>query len=175
MHCLFDNNFPMRYILLSPERTLQPMNRTLARLRDTLFGINDSAHRIALGTGLGLLLGVLPGTGPIAAIVCAIVIRANKAAALAGALMVNTWINIVTFPLAVAIGAFLFRIKPALIAHEWSAATRPFVWKSFLSFLLHDAVLALVTGYAIIGLALGCAGYTATYAIVKKAQKKTSV
>lgn len=175
MHCLFDNTSPIPYILLSAERILQPMNRTLTRLRDTLLGINDSAHRVALGAGLGLFLGVLPGTGPIAAIVCAFVIRANKAAALAGALVVNTWINIVTFPLAVAIGAFLFRIKPALIAHEWSAATRPFVWKSFLGFLLHDAVLALVTGYLIIGLGLAGIGYAATYAIVKKAQNKHGV
>jgi uncharacterized protein (DUF2062 family) len=148
------------------------MNRTLARLRDTMLGINDSAHRIALGMGLGLLLGVLPGTGAIAAVVCAFVIRANKAAALAGALVVNTWINVVTFPLAIAIGAFLFRIEPAGIVREWSAATRPFVWKSFLNFLLHDAVLALITGYAVIGLALAGAGYAATYALVKKAREK---
>jgi uncharacterized protein (DUF2062 family) len=150
------------------------MNRTLARLRDTLLGINDSAHRIALGMGLGLLLGVLPGTGAIAAVACAFVIHVNKAAALAGALMVNTWINVVTFPLAIAIGAFLFRIEPAAIAREWSAATRPFFWKSFFGFLLHDAVLAIVTGYAIIGLALAGIGYAVTYAIVKKARKKNS-
>jgi uncharacterized protein (DUF2062 family) len=148
------------------------MNRTLARLRDTLLGINDSAHRVALGMGLGLFLGVLPGTGPIAAIVCAFVIRANRAAALAGALVVNTWINVLTFPLAIAIGAFLFRIEPAGIVREWSAATRPFVWKTFLSFLLHDAVLALVTGYMVIGLALAGIGYAVTYAIVKKARGK---
>jgi uncharacterized protein (DUF2062 family) len=148
------------------------MNPATTKFRDKLLGINDSTHRIALGAGLGLFLGVFPGTGAIAAVVCAFVIRANKASALAGALLVNTWINVVSFPAAIAIGAFIFRIDPATMSREWSAATHPFIWKHVFTFLLHDAILAIVSGYVIIGLALGGIGYAATYSIVKKARIK---
>jgi uncharacterized protein (DUF2062 family) len=141
------------------------MKQRLKRLRDKLLGINDSEHRIALGMGLGLFLGVLPGTGPIAAVTSAALLRVNKAAALAGALLVNTWINVVTFPLALAIGAFLFGIEPAALAGDWAALTTHFTWRRFAYIVLHDTVIALFVGYALIGLLLGAAGYAASYKI----------
>lgn len=145
---------------------------SLRVLRDKLLGINDSPHRIALGAGLGLFLGVFPGTGPIAALVTAFVFRANKAAALAGALAVNTWINVVTFPLALAIGALIWGADPAIIKQEWAAATDPMVWRTFLSFLFHRAMLALGAGYALIGTALGGTGYIVVFALVRRIRKR---
>lgn len=148
------------------------MNQKFKELRDKLLGINDSTHRIALGAGLGLFLGVFPGTGAIAAVVCAFIIRANKAAALAGALLVNTWINVVSFPLALAIGAFILRVDPQTIAHDWSQLTGHFTWQALWSLLLRDTVLVLLAGYVLIGLILGIPGYFLTYALIRKVRNK---
>ena len=146
------------------------MNPAVRKLSHSLLGINDSTQRIALGAGLGLFLGVLPGTGAIAALVVAFIFKLNKAAALAGAVAVNTWINIVAFPLALAAGALVFGMEPPRIAGEWIAATNPFVWSTFLTFILHRAILALFTGYALLGLIMGGIGYTLVYYILRKAR-----
>jgi uncharacterized protein (DUF2062 family) len=115
---------------------------------------------------------VFPGTGPIAALVTAFIFRVNKAASLAGALAVNTWINVVSFPLAIAIGAFATGADPARISKEWSQATDPFIWKTFIAFLLHRAIVALLLGYIIIGVALGIIGYAATSVIISRVRRK---
>ncbi|MBN2037917.1 MAG: DUF2062 domain-containing protein [Chitinispirillaceae bacterium] len=143
------------------------MNPAARQLSHTLLGLSDSTHRIALGAGLGLFLGVLPGTGAIAALVMAFLLHANKAAALAGALAVNTWINIVAFPLALAVGAQVSGMEPSHIAGEWTAATSPFAWSTFLAFVLRHALLALISGYALIGLVMGCIGYAVVYFMVR--------
>jgi uncharacterized protein (DUF2062 family) len=149
-----------------------PLPPLLRQLRDKLLGINDTTNRIALGAGLGLFLGVFPGTGPIAAIVMAFIFRVNKAASLAGALAVNTWINVVTFPLALAIGAFVSGADPAGIGREWSHATNPFILKTFVAFLFHRAILTVLAGYVIIGCVLAGIGYAATFAIISKARRR---
>lgn len=148
------------------------MKQKFKELRDKLLGINDSPHRIALGIGLGLFLGVFPGTGAIASIVGAFILRANKTAALAAALLVNTWINVVTFPLAVAIGAFILRIDPKIIVEDWSKLTGNFTWNALWELLLRNTILVLLAGYTLMGLALGLAGYFLTYALIRKIRKK---
>ena len=74
---------------------------------DKLVGIKDSPQKIALGFGLGVFCGILPGTGPMASVVLAFVFRVNKVAALAGSLLTNTWLSLVTFVLAVKIGSMV--------------------------------------------------------------------
>jgi uncharacterized protein (DUF2062 family) len=149
------------------------MNQRFEQLKAKLLGIHDSAHRIALGAGLGLFLGVLPGTGPIAAVVGAFLLRANKVAALAGALLVNTWINVVTFPLALALGSFLFGIEPKALAKDWLALTRHFTWHGFVEIGLRDTAVALFLGYTLIGLLLGAFGYAICYLVVVRARKSS--
>jgi uncharacterized protein (DUF2062 family) len=148
-----------------------PLPPSLSQLRDKLLGINDSTQKIALGVGIGLFLGVFPGTGPIAALVAAFIFRVNKAASLAGALAVNTWINVVTFPLAIAIGAFAFGTDPAGIGREWSHATSPFIWKTFIAFLFHRAILSILVGYVIIGCVLAGIGYAVTFVIISRVRR----
>ena len=150
------------------------MNQRFQQLKDKLLGIHDSAHRIARGAALGLFLGVFPGTGPIAAVVGAFLLRANKAAALGGALLVNTWINVVTFPLALAIGAFLFGIDPGALAKEWRGLTRHFTWSGFVEIGLRKTVVALFVGYILIGLVLAAIGYVICYLIIVHARKRVT-
>lgn len=129
------------------------------KIRDNLLGLNDSPNKIALGFGLGLFLGVLPGTGAIAAVVCSVALRVNKAASLAGALLVNTWINIVAFPLALIVGGFIFRIDPLLLQVKWLALLDNYTWNALLDTLILYAALAVFIGYLVLGVAMGIAGY----------------
>ncbi len=129
------------------------------KIRDNLLGIDDSPNKIALGFGLGLFLGVLPGTGILAAVVCSVALRVNKAASLAGALLVNTWINIVAFPFALIVGGFVFRIDPALLKVKWLALLDDFTWNALLDTLILYAALAVFVGYLLLGLVMGIVGY----------------
>jgi len=154
-----------------PGEWLAVMRLRLEKLKEKLLGIHDSEHRIALGAALGLLLGVLPGTGPIAAVAGAFLLRANKAAALAGSLLVNTWINFVTFPLAAAIGAFLWNLDLASFSGNWAELGRSFTWRAFVDVALHDAAIALFTGYLLIGLLMAAVGYVICYRAVARARR----
>ncbi len=145
---------------------------SLKKIRDNLLGINDSPNKIALGFGLGLFLGVLPGTGVIAAVVCSVALRVNKAAALAGALLVNTWINIVAFPLALVVGGFVFRIDPDLLQVKWLALLADFTWNALLDTLILYAALAVFVGYLLLGLAMGIVGYVICLFAVVWTRKK---
>ncbi len=145
---------------------------SLKNIRDNLLGINDAPNKIALGFGLGLFLGVLPGTGVIAAVVCSVALRVNKAAALTGALLVNTWINIVAFPLALVVGGFVFRIDPDLLQVKWLALLADFTWNALLDTLILYAALAVFVGYLLLGLAMGIVGYVICLFAVVWTRKK---
>src|SRR3989338_6840109 len=80
-------------------------------LYQNLFKINDTPQKIALGLGLGVFAGIFPGTGPLASLFLAFICRANRASALIGSLLTNTWLSIVTFLLAIKLGALMFGIK----------------------------------------------------------------
>ncbi|MDI6606430.1 MAG: DUF2062 domain-containing protein, partial [Candidatus Omnitrophota bacterium] len=69
-----------------------------------VFRINDSPRKVALGMGLGVFSGILPGTGPIAAVCLAFIFRANRAAALLGSLITNTWLSFFIFLVAIKTG-----------------------------------------------------------------------
>jgi uncharacterized protein (DUF2062 family) len=131
-----------------------------------LLGLEDTPNRIALGFGLGLFLGVLPGTGAIAAVVSAAFLRINKPASLAGALLVNTWINVVAFPAALVIGAFCFGINVATLKDQWAALFAHFSWQTLLSGIILKSILAVFVGYGAIGIIMALAGYfLALYAV----------
>src|SRR3989338_7559347 len=80
---------------------------SLKLIYDKLVKIDDSPQKVALGFGLGVFCGILPGTGPMASLALAFIFRANRAAALAGSLLTNTWLSFVIFTLSLQIGAFL--------------------------------------------------------------------
>ena len=137
-----------------------------------LLGIDDTPNRIALGFGLGLFLGVFPGTGAIAAVVCATFLRINKPASLAGALLVNTWINIVAFPIAVIIGAFCFGINVEVLKNQWTTLIAHFSWSQLLTGIVLKSVVAVVVGYVAIGAVMAFVGYVIVFYVVRRIQSK---
>ena len=112
-----------------------------------LFRINDTPQRIAIGLGLGVFSGVLPGTGPVAALGLAFIFRVNRASALLGSIITNTWLSIPAFLLSVKVGAWL----TGLNYHEVQA---------------HKLIGPILIGYFAVAACIGFVCYVATLAAV---------
>lgn len=144
----------------------------LKTIFDKIFRINDSPQRIALGLGTGVFLGVLPAAGPIASVTLATLLRFNKASALLGCLLVNTWINIVTFIFAVKIGARLTQTNWQELYNNSIALFKDFHFSSFFKLSIIKLLYPLLLGYCVIGLGLGICAYIATLLVLNVKQKK---
>lgn len=124
-----------------------------------IFQNNDSPHRIALGFSLGVFLGVLPGTGPIASLVMATLLKVNKAAALAGSLLTNTWFSVVTAILSVKIGSAIMGLEWETVLGTWQAFLSNFSWELAFRLSVVQMILPVLIGYVVISLATGLAVY----------------
>ena len=128
----------------------------------------DSKIAIALGVGLGVFSGLMPGTGPAAALFLAFIFRANRAAALLGSILTNTWLSVVTFILAVKAGSMVLGRHWQEVYQKAQSLIRDFHWVSFFKLSLLDVVFPLVIGYLIIGLFLGLLSYLVVLMIIKR-------
>jgi uncharacterized protein (DUF2062 family) len=132
-----------------------------------LFRINDSPQRIALGLGLGVFLGIMPGTGPLAALFLAFLLPVNRAAIILGSLLTNTWLSIVTFFLAVKIGASALNLKWEAVYADWLAFLRHLTWKNLLRAGVWETILPVFLGYIIVAFAAGFMVYLMAAAALK--------
>jgi len=133
-----------------------------------LFKIDDSAQKIALGAGLGVFAGLLPGTGPLAAIFLAFIFRANRAAALFGSMLTNTWLSLVTFILAIKAGSVILKMNWRQVQQKAQILVQDFSWFKFFKLSFFEVLLPVITGYLIIGLILGALTYLITLLIIRR-------
>lgn len=133
-----------------------------------LFKINDSAQKIALGASLGVFSGLMPGTGPVAAIFLAFIFRANRAAALFGSLLTNTWLSLVTFILAIKAGSVILKMDWRQVQQKAQGLVQDFTWSKFFKLSFFEALLPVITGYLIIGLILGALSYLIILLIIRR-------
>ena len=133
-----------------------------------LFLINDSAERIALGVGLGVFSGLFPGTGPAAALFLAFVFQANRAAALFGSLLTNTWLSLVTFILAIKVGSVILRLHWQTVYSKAQGLIHGFGWVKFFKLSFLQVFVPVIVGYIIIGLFLGMISYLITLLIIRR-------
>ncbi len=134
--------------------------------------INDSPQRIALGFGLGVFLGVLPVTGPLASVVLAALFRVNKAAALLGSLFTNTWLGVVTFLLAIRIGAFLLRLSGTGVLEQIKAIFADFHWQDLLNTAILKILAPLALGYLVIAFLSALAAYALVLFLFARKNKR---
>ncbi|MFH1508514.1 MAG: DUF2062 domain-containing protein [Candidatus Omnitrophota bacterium] len=132
-----------------------------------LFRTNDSAQKIAIGFGLGVFLGILPGTGPLASLFVATLLKVNRAAAFVGSLLVNTWLNIITFLLSIQIGSAIMQLHWQDVYDGWSIFIKNFKWRNLFELPLLKFILPVILGYFVIGLALGALSYLTILVIMK--------
>jgi uncharacterized protein (DUF2062 family) len=124
-----------------------------------IFKIDDTPQKIALGLGIGIFAGVIPGTGPLAAIFLAYIFRANRAAALFGSLLINTWSSIIVFFFAIHVGAKVFNISWQTTKAEWDYFIDSLHWLGLFKVSVFKAMLPTLIGYLIIALILGIITY----------------
>lgn len=136
-----------------------------------LFLINDTAQRIALGLGLGVFLGILPGTGPIAALFLAYLLRVNRAAALLGSLLTNTWLSIATFLLSIKLGSLIMGLSWKGVQSEWFAFWKDFHWLHLFKLSVLKIILPVLIGYLIVAFCLGLIVYLITLIAFRYANK----
>ncbi len=147
--------------------------RKIIRLTFTkLFKINDSPQKVALGVGLGVFSGLMPGTGPLVALFLAFIFRANRAAALLGSILTNTWLSLVTFILAIKAGSLVLGLHWQEVYQKIQGLIHDFGWAKLFKLSFLDVLLPVIIGYIIIGLFLGAAAYLATLAIIKRPASK---
>lgn len=137
-----------------------------------LFRIHDTPQRIALGIGIGVFLGIIPGTGPIAAIFMAFILRLNRAAALLGSLLTNTWISILTFFLSIKIGSSIMKLDWRKAYSNWVELLKDFKIITLFKLATLKIILPVIIGYLIVGLCLGLAAYLITLFITIRIKRK---
>jgi len=131
-----------------------------------LFRINDSPHRIAFGFGLGIFLGILPGTGPIAALLLSILFRVNRASALLGAFLTNTWLSVVTLFVSIRIGSSIFGLDWQKEYAIYAELVKNFHWQNFFKISVLKIFLPVMLGFLIVSFCLGCLSYVIIRAVL---------
>jgi hypothetical protein len=141
-----------------------------------LFRMNDTPQKIALGFGLGVFLGVLPGTGLVASLFLAMLFRLNRASALLGSLLTNTWMSFVSFILSVKVGSFILGLDWHSVKASWMQILKDFHWRNLLELSVIDMILPVILGYFVVSFCIGILAYVASLIVViriKKAKRVT--
>jgi hypothetical protein len=139
---------------------------------EKLFQINDTPQKIALGLGLGVFLGILPGTGPIAALVASTIFKANRASALLGSLLTNTWLSLVTFIAAIQTGSIVLGLAWQDVYRQGLSLAADFHFADLFKASMANIILPIALGYAIVSFILGLLVYLIAFAIISKVRSK---
>ncbi len=139
-----------------------------------LFKINDSSNKIAMGLGIGAASGIMPGTGPLVALFLALVFKVNRASALLGSLITNTWLSFVTFLLALKVGSAIFGVSWQVLKNDLGELFSDFSWGVLFKASFAKVIMPLLTGYLIVACIFGFIVYfISLFIIIKiKGEKK---
>ena len=137
-----------------------------------LFRINDTPQKIAIGLGLGVFCGVMPGMGLLIALFLAFILRVNRAAALLGSLLTNTWLSIPVFLISGKAGSFLTGSNYADIAKMWSALIKNFSWRGLFELSVDKIAFPVILGYIVVSLCIGITAYLVTLGIIKIVKRR---
>ena len=124
-----------------------------------LYRINDSPQRIALGFGLGVFLGVMPGLGIVVSLVLATFLRLNRASALVGTALTNTWLSFAIFILSIKTGSAIIGTSWNEIYAKWNLLIKEFSWQKVFAFSFWEIIRPILLGYVVVSVLLGVVAY----------------
>jgi uncharacterized protein (DUF2062 family) len=139
-----------------------------------LLHLNDTPQRVALGLGIGVFSGIMPGMGILVAIFLAVIVKANRASAIIGSLLTNTWFSILTFILAAKIGSFALNIDWQEVHNQSKAVIKHFHWQDLFKLSFIKILFPVIVGYLILGLVCGLISYLVALVLIKSCQKKVN-
>jgi uncharacterized protein (DUF2062 family) len=123
---------------------------------------------VAAGFGLGVFLGIFPGTGPIASLFLAWVFKLNRASALLGCILTNSWISLVTFILSIKLGSVILKVNWREVYDESFSYIKDFKLFSLFKLSILEVVFPVILGYVILGLLFGLVAYIIALLIVRR-------
>lgn len=141
-------------VKIKERKTPEKFKRFARFLYIKFFRIHDSPLKIALGFGLGVFTAVMPGAGPIATLVLAFIFRVNRASALLGCIIFNTWLGFVTFLLAVKTGSAIMGLNYHDVYSGWSEFIKNFSWPGLFKLSFYNIIAPICLGYLMISLIL---------------------
>ncbi len=145
---------------------LNNVKNWLNKLYEELTIVNETPHRVALSFAMGVFLGILPFTGVLAAIAVAIMFRLNKAAAILGSAITNTWLGLIVLGLAVKIGSGLTGANWQLIQEQVSALMKNFSLKALHDVDILQILCAIAVGYFILSCLFALIGYVVAVVVI---------
>lgn len=151
---------------MKPRKIRYKLTRLLKALYYKLFRTNDSAQKKALGLGIGVFTGILPGTGPLAALFLASILRLNRATALLGSLVTNTWLSFITFLLAIKLGSAILHIDWQMVRENYAACIKDFHFADLFKLSVIRILAPLGIGYLVIAAGLGILVYLAAILLI---------
>ena len=128
-------------------------------LYQELTTVNESPHRVALSFSLGVFLGILPFTGVLAAIGLAWYLKLNKAAAILGSAITNTWLGFIVLGIAVKIGAKLTGLNWHDVQTKLEGLFKHFTWDKIHETNIVSLIGAVAVGYVVVSLIFALLGY----------------
>ncbi len=144
-----------------------------------ILGINDTPHRKALGLGLGVFLGNFPSMGPVTALIAAFIFRANRATALLGSVLTNTWLSLITLGFSIRVAALLPGSDEQKLKADWNEFIHDLhlnnVWLKLKQGSMLKLVGSVFFGYFVVSLVIGVAVYFLTFFILMSRKQKLKV
>jgi len=140
-----------------------------------LFRINDTPQKIALGLGVGVFFGTMPVTGPLVALFFAFILRVNRASALLGSILTNTWLSIPTFIVAVKAGAMVTGADYEDIRKAWQALIKNFTLPDLFKLSMYDILLPIIIGYLMISFIISITAYLIALLALNYGKKRKKV
>ncbi len=138
----------------------------LNKLYAELTTVQESPHRVALSFSIGIFLGILPFTGILAAIFIAIYFKLNKAAAILGSAITNTWLGIIVLGLAVQLGAAISGADWQALQGQVDNVIKNFSWKTLQQVDILPLLGSVALGYMLISLGFAIIGYGVARAVL---------
>jgi uncharacterized protein (DUF2062 family) len=138
-----------------------------------LVGTDDTPHRIALGFAIGIFYGLFPFVGVIFTIVTVIILRANKAIAIIGCFLTNTWMTVFLALPSVKLGSKIFGLDWHVVWQDIRRYMGMSDIRDIFKALSGDVIIPLVIGFLIIDFCIAAVAYiSALYLVVKYRSRK---
>jgi uncharacterized protein (DUF2062 family) len=145
---------------------MQKFKEWLNKLYTELTSAKEPVHNVALSFGIGVMLGILPFTGVLAAIAVAMAFRLNKAAAILGSAITNTWVGIITFALSIKFSTLFSALPDEEIKARIDDMFKNFEWGKIFSHSSVDLILPVLIAFIVISLILSVLAYFLAFSLI---------